>query len=284
MLVEAPVFVLHGNNIIVHPSRAIEHDGRVIWKWLISRNYETPELSTAMPTTIETPCAYIGGVANFGHAIFEDLTRVAMLDMNGLGHLPVVVTPGARVIDFLKLLGREYIEAQPPVLLVDGAIPCCPLGRDEASNPYANPEAMQWVRDAFPPSTPTKRRMYFPRQASHRNITNDAELTELLISRGFEAIDLAALPLIEQIALVSSAEIIVMPLGAASAISAWARGGFIELSPPDIDGIFGSRIWCATFGLPYERINGIPEKQKRDSNYTISLDVMGKVLDFWERT
>ncbi len=279
----APAFVWHCKDVTVYQDNVVrDSDGQLRWHGLVSRNYENFGEAPRGPTLafIHTPCAYIGGHDNFGHTIFEVLTRLAVLHLAGHGDLPVAVWAGTRAIEFLKLIGHPYLEVIAPCGFRDVIVPSCSLGRTQDGLAFAWSEAIWWMRHKFISRGNAVDRLLYCRRvgAKHRNVVNDDEVTAALQALGFENVDLATLPLSEQITLVGSASVLVMAGGASSPMSAFARGAVIELLPPGHSGIFGALIFCAAFGLPYKRINGTPTDSSENPNYTVPVGELVSVV------
>lgn len=281
-LAQAPSFVARFFDAVIHENGALEVDGRLSWSGLVSNNYQDFSDTSGSPKShIEKECAFIGGHTNFGHTVFEDLTRVAVLDLAGKSHLPVAIWKGSQIKRFLELLCRDYIEVEPPCKFTDVIVPSCPVGRDFKLSPYGWPDALWWIRNRFISRSPNLGRLiYLPRLgATHRNVINEKEVAETLTARGFETIDIASISLSQQIELVGSAKVIVIPGGASSPIVAFTRGAVVELMPTEMGNMFGCKIFCATYGLPYARIVGTQEGEAKDANYRVSIDELNATLN-----
>lgn len=281
----APAFILRDRDVTCHESGLISKGWETKWEWLVQRNYEAPrpgEVKSEVESGI-----FIGGSQNFGHAIFEDLTKVALADIaleDDTDYPPFIAWRGAKIAAFLDLLGYDHQEALPSVHIKGEAIiPSCPLGRDANKVPYAYNDAIHWARQRLKKFTLTQnRRLYLIRKAAHRIVLNEDEVIQALEPFGFEAIDLSTYSLREQIDIISEAELTVCPVGASSPISLFASGGWIELSPPTIHGFFGSQVFCAATGNPYERINCIPDQNHTDANITVPIERLKTIVKTWE--
>jgi hypothetical protein len=85
------------------------------------------------------------------------------------------------------------------------------------------------------------RLLYIPRgNVMRRRVSNEPELLDALLARGFEILDPSALSLVEQIRLVRRARIVAAPMGAAATIVSFAQPGTsfidckIEGAPMDV--------------------------------------------------
>ncbi|HEV7300601.1 MAG TPA: glycosyltransferase family 61 protein [Tepidisphaeraceae bacterium] len=106
---------------------------------------------------------------------------------------------------------------------------------------YVPVYACEFLRDTFLPKVPIDgaarpKRLYFNRtQVTHRRVTNETEVIDLLGRHGFESITLENLPLTEQIALLAGAEVVVVPHGAGLTNIVFCKPGtkIIELLSPN---------------------------------------------------
>lgn len=273
-------------NAVIHTNGAVVQGSELHTAHLTSADY-AHKLDTTEPTTYANQCRFVGGLSNFGHAIFESLTRFAVHEIfdGRIDQCPYAVWKGSPVARFLDLLDVPYVELQPPCRFAHIVVPCCPMGRDAEKQPYVIPDVIWYLRTRFWQfGQDGAARYYFKRNANHRRVLNEDALIATLAKRDFAALDLAGCPLAEQIRLISSASISIMPCGAGSPMSLFARGSFVELAPPTIDGVFGSRLFCAVLGNPYMRVNGNAQGKSIDADYMVPIGEVLKVVDVWEAT
>ncbi len=260
-------------------------DGAIIDRWgkvhtqgFVHNNYVefSPYGRLGPKRTFEPPCAFVRSDPNFGHTLFEGLGRTAMLALAGYRGLPIAVAKGARLKEFLNLLDWPYIEVDIPCRFADVVMPSCPIGRDGSKNPYAWADVLWWIRMQFMPTKPLgQRRLYCTRgNAKLRNVVNEAEVIALLVGEyGFETVNLATLSVREQIDITADAELLVAPGGANSAmLGLFSRCPCIEFLPPVGGFVFGAMLYCATFGQPYHRLNGVPVGEAPTLNKQMHLD------------
>ena len=131
----------------------------------------------------------------------------------------------------LGLLDRVR-ETSSRHLLVEEYYFSAPVGMTGCTNPYT----VEWLRSRFLPhrSLPeTPPRFFIRRRGRTRGITNQEEIAEFFISKGWVAIHPEELSLAEQIAWFHNAEVIVGEHGAAFTNLLWCRPGcrVVELCP-----------------------------------------------------
>jgi len=241
-----------------------------------------PEAADKAPARIDRECFFLGMAENFGHCVFEFLPRLYMRHVRGLDHLPLAVWDHvpARFLQLLSCIdgaitGARGVIHTGPAVFGRTHIATTLMGRDDDGGLFIAPEALTWLRErtwCMASEKPT-RRIYARRTAKHRNIVNANEVERVLTRAGFETVDLAKLPVVEQIRIASMAETLVVPVGPDAEIGLWARGKVIELAPPGIQGPFGPMLFCHTMGLPYARVVGMeaPDQKGRDADYSIDL-------------
>ncbi|WP_081067563.1 glycosyltransferase family 61 protein [Burkholderia stagnalis] len=169
---------------------------------------------------------------NYYHWLIEYLTRVYIaLPIASLHGVPLIVDAAMYAQEFESLAAVcpnwPVHVVQPGTLLDVGRlhIPAIPTYLpDTLQIPFWQASALcdstlEFIRKAvfnhykIKPLDP-RRKIFLARRGA-RNITNTTEIEELLTKFGFECIDTGALSFAEQVALFSSASIIVGPLGAA---------------------------------------------------------------------
>lgn len=194
----------------------------------------------------EPECIFLGGswfdpdpnhgVPNFGHFIFEFLSRLAIFDLYSLSPtLPVVVYDNVpdRWLGFLELAGIDAnrivrVSAErPPAFRRVWVSSACHY-RDQRNMLRYWDAGLHWMRTKIlksigGPNLSTRRRVYLGRRdAKWRKVANEPEVIKLLSEYGFESISMADLTASEQVKAVSGAEIIVTAAGASGIMSLFA--------------------------------------------------------------
>ena len=220
---------------------------------------------------IQEECCYIGGsmaeVANFGHFVFEYLSRLVAFDMVGALRCPVVVHDSIPLpwLSFIELYGVKRIIRVPrlPASRYDSVwVAACPHYNDGAGKGYALWDdgvlAMHHVlRQNAVVGTDGPKRIFMGRgRAAHRRLLNEDEVWRDLESAGFVYPDFTGLSAAEQVRLVGSAEIIVTVGGAGSVITQWAPKNciIIEILQKRFAGVFGSRGFAVVLGQSFCRV------------------------------
>ena len=235
---------------------------------------------------IEEECIYLGGAfweppfndvtvshaVNFGHFIFEYLNRMAIFEMSGVDtSLPVVVhsTIPERWLEFLELVGvsRDKIIKISPYddfhAFRKVWVSSSPHYRDAQGFFRVWGAGIHWLRNKVlqatgAPQVNKRRRVYLGRgNVDWRRIVNEDQVTSTLAKYGFEFPDMMKLSAKEQIELVSGAEIIVIVVGAGSAITQFAPESCINilLSAPKLGlGPWGSITGAVTLGQIHHRV------------------------------
>ncbi len=212
-------------------------------------------------------CIFIGGtwydhtragdVANFGHFMFEFVSRLAIYARVNLLSLPVVVysnIPG-RWLDFLRLAGvREFITVDPvdPPNFANIWIASCPYQRDADNNHYAWAAATHFLRSRLIRNADTRkaRRVYIGRgNATWRKVVNEPELIAMLGIYGFEQLDGAALSAEDQVRIMAESALVVAAQGAAPIITQFCpeHAAIIYLNAEGLGGYWGG--WCDAIHL-----------------------------------
>lgn len=268
-------FVTDDQVLICH---GITHRDYDVW-YHLQRELVTPGQTSCIldlqppETTVEEECVYLGGSPNYGHFQFEHLSRLAVIaSVRRCRELRLAVyddTP-ERFLDFLLLAGYPrdklvFIPRGNAVRFRQLWVPSCPFYRDRDGRSHVYPAAYHYLRWAMSTGLRFDRarprpRIYFSRHgAGHRRCVNESGLLTLLEARGFQVMDPVKLTPREQLEIVSNGEIIVGPIGAATAMTLFAPEdcAIIELLPSrDIGGIYNSIGPAHWLGQPYHRIIG----------------------------
>ena len=221
-------------------------------------------------TSIDDECVYIGGHANFGHFINQGLMRLSMIErIPDCSVLPIAVydnLPG-RFLDFLDLLGypaerRISIPADRITRFRRAWLLSSPSYRGIGNEYFISPESVWALKAAaarlVAPSR-IRRRIFVARaDAMWRRLVNSGDVATVHDRQGFESVDFARIPALQQIETAMSAEILVSTLGAGSAISIFTQPDCaqIELLPPEFSGFFGTAGFALMTGQPLARIVG----------------------------
>jgi len=195
--------------------------------------------------TIDQPVLFLPSTPNYWHFLVEVLPRLMVRErVAETRPLPVLLfdvrpyhremlhlagLPAEQVIDARDLVGPDGVQVL--YRLRQAAVP--------STIPYA--VAYRWLRDRLLPQRrvdgPPTRRLYLSRRGSapkHR-IANDAEIAALLADRGFETVQPERLGVLETIELMAEAEMVVAPVGAATANQVFLPPGghWVHLCNPD---------------------------------------------------
>lgn len=166
---------------------------------------------------LEEPCAVLGGNGDLFAFLFEGVARLWGLEQRpGTADLPVIV-PDPMARERRELLERLGVgEARLRLLAADRSyrcrtlhVPSLPLIGDSIS-----PVAIQFLRRRLSATLAEgawkNRRLYFSRAScATRRVRNEAELTPMLASHGFEVIEQRRVGLAEQLALFREADAVI---------------------------------------------------------------------------
>jgi hypothetical protein len=251
---------------------------------------------------IEDECIFLGGMnveptpegsshllpggTNFGHFIFEYLSRLAIFDIYGLlGRLPIVMYDfiPERWIDWLVLLGipkdriiRISVEKAPAFRKVWISSACHYRDSDGRYRMWAS--GLHWSRyQAFKavggPRPGAKRRIYLGRgSAKWRRVVNEPEIIEMLAGYGFEFPAMHEMSPREQIEAISGAELVVAAGGANTILTHFApeHCSIITMYPNKLmgQGLWGGLGAAILLRQLYERIDGeiVDTQQSRPIN------------------
>jgi len=249
--------------------------------------------------------------ANFGHFIFEYLTRLATFDVCGLLHrLPIIVydTVPERWLEFLELMGipkshiiRVPIDTSPAYRKVWVSSAC--NYRDSHGLFRMWGSGLHWTRFRVlagigGPRVQARRRIYIGRQdAKWRRLANESEIEAYLRTQGFESLQPSKMSARDQVEAMAGAEVIVVVAGAGTIITQFASEhcAIIALRPNGVGGFWGGMGAALFLRQIYERIDGPivenPGFQRLNSlgqnelaDFTIDLnmlkDKVGKAIDY----
>jgi len=286
-----PMFVgrVIGGRVIPSAGLVCTDDGRLIYEGLSGSN-ENPaqamapfckgadaagQFLMALPdssSSVGDECIFVGGIANFGHFIFESLLRLMALHWRPeLTKLPVAVYDDLpkRFREFLVAVGISaerhiLIRRDVPTHFDRVWLLSSPMHRRKKGEAALCLDAAWWLRFV---TAPLARSLRAPRPrwfiarggaASWRRIVNEKAVLEIADAYDVKPIDLGTLSAAEQIAMVSNAELLICPAGAASQISAFAPPDciIIELTPPKFAVVFGPIAFALALNQPYARLTG----------------------------
>ncbi|WP_143273260.1 glycosyltransferase family 61 protein [Azospirillum palustre] len=195
--------------------------------------------------TIDQPVLFLPSTPNYWHFLVEVLPRVMVREhVAETRPLPVLlfdVRPYHREMLQLAGLPAEQVIDARDLVGPDGARLLYRLKRAAVPSAIPYPVAYRWLRDRLLPQRsgdgPPTRRLYLSRRGSapkHR-IANDAEIAALLEDRGFETVQPERLGVLETIGLMAEAEVVVAPVGAATANQVFLPPGghWVHLCNPD---------------------------------------------------
>lgn len=289
-------------------------DGHVIAHGLTHKHYDLAqivpeELAAFAPQRgapgprIEEDCVFFGGSANFGHFMFQHMTKLhAVRQVAEARQLPLAVYRNMprRYLEFLDLAGypdsrRIYVDHDRPVAFANAWVPSTSFyrGHYQDREAYIYPDAAFGLRDMILDRTKAaataRPRIYVPRtNAQWRRVVNEEEILGLLGRFGFTIARLEEMSAAEQIALVARAEMIVMAGGASSPITMFAPADCIvlEMVNRHIVGTFGAVAFGHILGFVVQRIVGedVPSPDLRDRpiidmNYHVPVATIAAALD-----
>lgn len=269
---------------------------------------EEIELADAPFTEIEQECVFLGAGStplNFGHFIFEFVSRLVIIEKCGLlNSLPMVVFDDVPEtwLSFLDLYGVDRsrlikIPRRPAVRFKSVWMTSCPnfLGVPNFQDMSVDMSYAIWregleslrkrmISQASVSADSGPARVFIGREgAAHRRIQNYNEVWTALQALGFEKIDFAEKPAADQIRLIGSAEIAVVAAGASSIMTAFApkHCSIIELIAPNLLGGLGSLCAAAILGQPFTRlfVNAVEDNETADADLDVHVDV-SQMKDF----
>jgi len=248
---------------------------------------------------IDEECIFFGGLwgdvesptrivpaRNFGHFIFEFLTRMPIFEMLGLTQrLPLAVyeeVPEAW-LGFIELAGgsRDRMIRVPAVRAQAYRkvwVASSTTYRDHAETYRFWGAGLHWLRFKVlhaigGPKLAARRRIFIGRDgAPTRRLINEPDVVALLARYGIEQVSMSALSAREQVETVSGAELIVAVLGAGTLLSYFApeHCAHIILAPRGVGaGLWGGAGAATFFRQPYERLECDPVAGGSDSRLNI---------------
>lgn len=204
------------------------------------------------------------GWPNFGHFMFEYVSRLAIFDRYDLLDRPAFVyqTIPDRWMDFLRLAGVgrfTLIDPERPPRYENTWTTSCPMQRAPGNHYYIWPPAVHWLRNRLIRGVDTRkrRRVYLGRgNAKWRHIANEAEVLAAL--PGFDIMNPAALTAAEQVKWMAEAEVVVCATGAGTIITQFCPEDckIVVFRPQGSGGMWGGWGHAMILGQNYTMIDG----------------------------
>ena len=282
----------------VHPFRyqVLSRDLGAMWQTASPRSLSRTFLAETESVVTDRTVVIIQdrfGFGNFCHYLFDGMTRVLHY-VDHFGYRDEIFVFGGIPGRYQELIGQALCEvARIPVsslyfpdrgLLLKGARKCVWFSDQKELHVHpaqmAHPQSLDVLNrlTEHVPGTPSSaRRLYVSRgDADRRRIVNEAEVIAALQGRGFVPVQLAKLPIEEQVGLFRNAEIVVAPHGMGlTHISMGKRlGRVIELFHPEA-GTDAYASVARSAGMRYDHVlgQGVPATH---SDFSVSV---GRILD-----
>lgn len=193
--------------------------------------------------TIADEVFLFGGGPNFSHCINDWCSKFFIWsEFKGKKDLPILISKAvsSSIIDWLEYLGIDkhrfvWLEPGTAYRLENVWVPSL-----SHRFQWISPQYLKYIRRQIKtlsrPAPPTRRLYFSRRNASVRQLVNETELLDTLRPRHFEIVFAETLSMKEQIQLLAEAEVLVMPIGGASAASLFLPDGalMIELQSANI--------------------------------------------------
>jgi hypothetical protein len=282
----------------VHPFRyqVLSRDLSAMWNTASPRALSSRFL--AETETVETNRTVViiqdrFGFGNFCHYLFDGITRVLHY-VDHFGYQDEMFVFAGVPGRYQEIIGQALCEvARIPAaslyfpdrgILLKGTRKCVWFSdqKELHSHPaqMAHPQSLGMLSvlaDLVPGTQSTAKRLYISRgDADRRRITNEADLTAALQARGFISVQLAKIPVEEQVGLFRNAEIVVGPhgMGLTHIVMGKNIGRVIELFHPDA-GTNAYAFVARSAGMNYDYVlgQGVPATH---SDFSVSVD---RVLD-----
>lgn len=181
-------------------------------------------------------------------------------------------SPPAYVVDLLRLLGEDRTEVPSSVRLESLTF----ASRGAAVIPNdVDVQTLHEFRDSLDLPISPARRIYVPRREAGRFPVNEDEVEALVTEAGCEIVHLTGMPLAEQIALFSGAELVIAMHGAGLANAVWCRVGatrVVEIARDGQPDCFATL--AALSSLPYTRVGA-----RSGSEWRVDLGELGRAIE-----
>ncbi|MCB2106643.1 MAG: glycosyltransferase family 61 protein [Rhodobacteraceae bacterium] len=226
------------------------------------------------------------GNSNFGHFIWEVVARCFMLSRIPEHQNLKILYPDTlpqRYLLWLESMGiaRDRLIAIPPNSAVhaDLLYVCtAPFARSSKRDLIAHEESLHYMRYQLwrgAAGMGGRTRLFFSRSdAQNKRCVNEDEVRAVLAPYDMTFVTGASTPHETMLEYVRNAELILSPLGAATAVAAFAPDDcmVVELTPsPDIFGMFNAAVSALLLGQPFTRVLGqrveLPDNTAQDKIY-----------------
>lgn len=221
-------FAYHAQDVILEPKQGLLYsaEGALVEEstnWPIFQMYDSfPWNPKANVKTLEIESAIFLPSSAFWHWLIEDLPpTIFALGLDFNSPILVAMDPPKYVRDFLATLDREVIFLDGPVKV--NSVTFVGKGQDSG---WPHPKDLDVVQSYDPfaqarhvSSAPEK--IYISRRASRRSPSNEVEIEELFLSRGFRVVRLEEMNLLDEIRLVSGVSFIAGVHGAGMTNMIW---------------------------------------------------------------
>lgn len=243
------------------------------------------------------------GNGNFGHFIWEAMAKCLMLSrIPGHENLKILYPDAVpdRYLTWLEAAGidRERMIPLPAhaAVQVDTLfIGTSPFAHNENNALVLHEESLRHMRQLVYdriPATPQRERLFFSRSdAAQKRCVNEPEVFALLEPQGFRFLSGANTSQQDLIGYIRNAEVIVAPLGAATAAAALAPADCIvvELTPSiEIFGKYNATLGSLILGQPFMRILGprvvLPDNVEPSRifwDYMIDADLIRQLITYF---
>lgn len=284
--------------VYVHPFRVqvVSRDLSAMWDSGSPRSLSRDVVSEAPRATTDRSIVVVQdrfGFGNFCHFLFDGATRILHY-LDHFGYRDELFVLGGIPGSYQELVGQALCDLcripesslyfPDRSLLLEGARKCVWFSdqKDLHAHPaqMAHPQSLsllEQLTNLVPGSSPGQKRLYISRgDAGRRRIVNEPQLVRTLEQRGFVAVELAGMPVQEQVGLFRDAEVVVAPHGMGLTHIAMSRrlGRVIELFHPTA-GTDAYAFIARSAGMNYDYVlgTGVPA-----THSDFSVDV-GQVLE-----
>lgn len=252
---------------------------------------------------IEDECCFLGGFSGqdryFGHFIFEFLPRLVAFETSGaLLKYPVAVFEDIpdSWISFIELYGvsRDMIlkiPQYPCPKFRKAWITSCPNYVNSDQTRYSFWDiGVHTLRNTLRTKVAKNfhngpNRVFLGRKgATHRNLVNEQEVWQFLLSHGFKYPNFQGKSADEQIAAVASAEIIVSVTGSNGIMTKFAKDDakIIDIVPHQMSGGLGSLGFASVIGQTYTRVEaantGLPHQSALNGDLQVDLTTLTRAV------
>ncbi|MBM5461513.1 glycosyltransferase family 61 protein [Pseudomonas sp. P66] len=224
-----------------------ELHGRLVIKPAKGTSYLLPYHKERLKVVEEAAVFTDALSSNYAHFMTEVLPRIAMFVTHVPGSMPLVIDAGlhANIMSAIELLagsqrelillerGREMHIKKAHVISNCGYVPFERRSGSEGFQGHSqgqfSPVALKTIREEIFGKLKLEarggKRLFIRRNSGYRNVLNAKEIEEILVARGFEVVEPEKLSFAEQVAVFSSADIVVGATGAAFANLLFCKPG-----------------------------------------------------------